>query len=287
MKKYIRINIFILTITSFLILWFSPQIISAKSKDVLKMAILPNRTSVEIMSTYGQFIAAMEKRLDVKIIPTSGRNYDEIIALIKHKKVDLAHLGAFAYVLADQDFGVQLMVRTIEEGTESYRSIIITRKDSGITKLEEVKGKHFGFTDKRSTSGYLFPLLGLIKNGINLADFSKISFTKKHANLLLAVSNKQVQAGAMADAEFMDKYGVKVDELKILWKSEPIYHGVWAARNDMAKDKVEKIKESMIYITKNFPEIFVNSPVNGFVAAKDEEYNNVREALALKKKLEK
>ena len=48
------------------------------------------------------------------------------------------------------------------DGTTGYYSIGFARKDSGITSMEDAKGKSFAFADPNSTSGYLVPAAELI-----------------------------------------------------------------------------------------------------------------------------
>ncbi len=43
------------------------------------------------------------------------------------------------------------------DGMPGYKGIIIARKDSGITTMEQAKGHTFAFTDPNSTSGFLVP----------------------------------------------------------------------------------------------------------------------------------
>ena len=96
-------------------------------------------------------------------------------------------------------FGVRLIARTYgKKRRESYYSMIITRVDAGLNTIQDLKGKSFIFNDPKSTSGYLYPMVMLKKVGIKMEDFSEVSHVTRHANSLLAVYNKQVDAGAIS-----------------------------------------------------------------------------------------
>ena len=74
--------------------------------------------------------------------------------------LDMAWLGASAYAktyLTDPEAVEPVLVKTNLDGSFGYHSIGFARTDSGITSLDDVKGKVFGFGDPNSTSGYLIP----------------------------------------------------------------------------------------------------------------------------------
>lgn len=115
-------------------------------------------------------------------------------------------VGPFAYVLAVQE--AQAEALAINVGLEAdattfnpdapthYYSTIFTKKGSGITTLEDLKGKDFTFVDPASTSGHLAPKTLLIKNNINPDTDMKTVFAGSHPSSVLAVWNDQAPAGA-------------------------------------------------------------------------------------------
>jgi phosphonate transport system substrate-binding protein len=77
-----------------------------------------------------------------------------------------------------------------------YRGQFITKADSGITTLADLKGKSFCFVDPNSTSGYIVPNIILKANGID-ADAGDITVTNagSHNNVAIAVYNGDCDAG--------------------------------------------------------------------------------------------
>ncbi len=71
-------------------------------------------------------------------------------------------LRAYAKIYLAKADAVEPILTTVQtDGSTGYHSIMVARKDSGITKLEDLKGKKLGFADPDSTSGYLIPLVTL------------------------------------------------------------------------------------------------------------------------------
>ena len=99
----------------------------------------------------------------VSLFPAA--DYDGVIQGLLGGTIDIAELGASCYAAIylegperrqpDPDLHRQT------DGSTGYYSIMVARKDSGITKLEDLKGKKLGFADPDSTSGYLIPNVSL------------------------------------------------------------------------------------------------------------------------------
>lgn len=287
--RYLRGLLFILGIL-FLFPSFFTNIQAEDNQDsLLKIAIIPHRSRIGNERAYQHVVSALRKATGMSVRWINGKTYDDVIKSLRNKKADIGYVGPFAYVSAQDDFGVRLIVRTLNKRKqEFYYSMIITRKDSGIKTLQQLKGKHFSFTDPKSTSGFLFPMVGLKKAGIQLKDFARISYVKRHPNSLLAVFHKQVDAGAVASTA-MDKGKVDLDQIRILWKSDPIYRGPWVARTDIPDDLFNTIKTTLLALTKreNADEIFEHVSTKGYVIGKDSDYDNVREAAKVKRELGK
>ncbi len=248
----------------------------------LTIAANPNLSPIELLNNFGPLARALEAELGVKVSLVSGKDYDDTIALLREGKVDIAGTGAFGYVSARAQFGAKLIVRYVEEGGEFYRALIIARADGGIDSLAALKGKRFAFTDTKSTSGYLLPLLALRQHGVQLKDLGQVDFVKRQPNSAIAVYGGRADAGAIADNQLNEKYGVKLAQLKVLWSSAPIPHGVWMARPGLGDDEVARIRRAILKASlgDDVRQGLAKASVRGFVAAHERDFDYVRAAAA-------
>jgi phosphonate transport system substrate-binding protein len=265
-----------------------PLLAGAAEPPVLRLAANPNLSAIDLLKNFGPFARELEKELGTKVSLVSGKDYDDTLRLLRSGQVDIAGSGAFGYISANEEFGAKLMVRYVEDNGDSYRALVIVRSDSGIQALKDLKGKRFAFTDPKSTSGYLMPLLALQQQGLDIKDFSKVEFVKKQPNSAIAVYTGQVDAGAIADNQLNEKYGVKLDELKVIWRSVPIPHGVWMARPTMADADVARVTAAILKISRSAEgkSALAAASVRGFAEARDSDFDGVRAAKRLLDKLE-
>ena len=249
------------------------------TKETLKLAIIPHRSTLGNEKAYGMLIEALERETGFDFAWVANKTYDEVINKVGNKQADIGYVGAFGYVEARDNFDVRLLVRTYgKKQRESYYSMIITREDSGINSLQDLKGKSFVFNDPKSTSGFLFPMLGLKKAGMKLEDFSRVKYVTRHANSLLAVYNKHADAGAISSTA-KEKVNIELSKIKTLWKSRPIYRGPWIANKDLPDDQFYKIQSALLKISndKNAEKIFKDLGTKGFIKGLDTDYDNIRE----------
>lgn len=281
-----QLLIFFLTFTVIQLCFFQLPGYCQSDKVTVKLTIIPHRSNLGNEQAYATFFSEMGKETGFDFQWVGSKTYDDVINKIKNKQADIGYVGPFAYVTANDSFGVRLICRSLSsKKVEFYHSMIVTRKDSGLKRLEDLRGKSFSFTDPKSTSGYLFPLAQLRKIGISEEDFSQVKFLKRHANSLLAVYKGHVDAGATSFTAF-DKVDVNMDEIEIIWKSEPIYRGPWIARKDLPEDVFKTIQQAMLKVGapgKN-EKIFEELTTKGFIEGKDSDYDNVRDVIQWMKK---
>ena len=92
--------------------------------------------------------AYTEELLGVPTRLFAPADYNGVIQGLLGGSLDMAWLGASSYAaiyLEDAEAVEPVLVKTNLDGSFSYHSIGFARVDSGITSLEDMKGKVFGF----------------------------------------------------------------------------------------------------------------------------------------------
>ncbi len=197
-------------------------------------------------------------------------DYDGVIQGLLGGTLDYAELGASGYakIYLTDPKAVEPILTTVQtDGSTGYHSIMVARKDSGITKLEDLKGKKLGFADPDSTSGYLIPLVTLPEAiGSPVKEyFAETGFGGGHENLVLEVLKGTFDAGTTFGSgvgKFKDGYTsgnlykmvekgiLDMNDLVEIWKSPLIPNGPIVVRTAMADETKAKFKQFMLDLPK-------------------------------------
>ena len=197
-------------------------------------------------------------------------DYDGVIQGLLGGTLDYAELGAsgFAKIYLADPKAVEPILTTVQtDGSTGYHSIMVARKDSGITKLEDLKGRKLGFADPDSTSGYLIPLVTLPEAiGAPVKEyFAETGFGGGHENLVLEVMKGTFDAGttfgsgvgAWKDGytsgnlhKMVEKGILDMNDLVEVWKSPLIPNGPIVVRSSMDNNMKTKFKQFMLDLPK-------------------------------------
>ncbi|WP_432239064.1 phosphonate ABC transporter substrate-binding protein [Herbaspirillum robiniae] len=253
----------------------------AAQPQVLTVGLIPAEDSQAMLENSKAVIDSLQKQLGVTVKPFIATDYNGIIEALRAKKLDVAYLGPFSYVLATTVANVEAfsVAETKKSGKSFYKSLIITRKDSGIQNVEQLKGRTMAFVDPSSASGHLFPSAGLQKLNIDPAKyFSRVIFSGSHDASILAVANKKVDAAAVADrilAAAVAKGVVQQSDLNVVWTSPDIPESPMVWRKDL--DPAFKQKIAAAFGNIKDVQWGDQGVLNGFVATNDAAYNVVRD----------
>jgi phosphonate transport system substrate-binding protein len=120
-------------------------------------------------------------------------DYLGVVEALRNKTADLAFIHPAGYVFASREAKAQIVAVDVWHGKTSYTSRIFVRKDSGFKNLEQLRGKTIAFVDPGSTSGYVYPMVMLMKRLVKERDpktfFKEAMFAGTHEAALLALLN--------------------------------------------------------------------------------------------------
>ena len=230
---------------------------AAEPVKELRVSAIPDENPTELMRIYTPFVEYLSKELGLKVNYTNVVDYAATVEGLAAKKLDMVWYGGFTYVQARKRTGDAVPLISREEDLQ-FHSKFITRKDTGITKLADLKGKTFSFGSVSSTSGHLMPRYFLLQNGIDPEkDFAKFSFSGAHDATALWVESGKVDAGALNEAVW-DKLAQtnKVDTNKVVvfWTTPPFVDYVWTVRGDLDKGLQERIASALLKLDYRKPE---------------------------------
>ena len=154
----------------------------------------------EDVRIYVPFLRYLERatgyRFQLKPSPRTGSVVDEL----GNGSVQFAAIGALSYVEAHKRFGVKALVEArTPEGNAQYRGLIVTRPDSRIRSLGDLRGSSFAFGNPTSTQGNLIPRVMLQWAGIALTDLGSFQYHTSHVETANAVMSGRFDAGAIQD----------------------------------------------------------------------------------------
>ncbi|PKM49018.1 MAG: phosphate/phosphite/phosphonate ABC transporter substrate-binding protein [Firmicutes bacterium HGW-Firmicutes-7] len=207
------------------------------------------------------------------------RNYDALSEGVEKGIIDIGWFSPFAYVNAHEKCGVRAVVTPRVSGKSSYNGYIIARKDGAVKNMNDLKGKSFGYVDQNSASGYLYARDSMKNSNLNPDKiFSKVVFLGNHDNVINAVMQREIDAGATFDEAFQKAgtNGVSINDLSIISKTDDIPKDALAARKDLPEEVVELLRKAFVEFNDYAG---IDTTVQGFIESSDEQYNIIRKVM--------
>ncbi len=264
------------------------SVASSAATEGLVLALTPSQDPTALQEHGKAFAEALAKLIGVPIKIYIASDYAGVIEALRNKTVDLGFLHPVGYVLANREAKAQIVVKDIWHGKTSYTARFFVRKDSGIKSLEDLRGRTIAFVDPASSSGYIYPMVLLMKKGLVKGRdpktfFKEVYFAGSHDAALLALLNGNVDSAAsfdMAREQYL-KDKEKIERLTYVAETPPIPEAGIAAREGLDPATVKNVERALLAMNApEFKTILKNLyNIDGFAPAKDSEYDPVREAV--------
>jgi phosphonate transport system substrate-binding protein len=202
MKKHAWLSAFLLISLAVLALAGCGEPKLGTEDNPIIMSFVPSGDTQAIIASGDQIAQVVSEKTGLAVVANVGTDFAAVREAMGAGKAHIGWLNTFNYILANEKYGVDVGLVTERFGLTTYTGQLNVRADSGITSLEDLKGKVMCWVDPNSTSGYIIPRIMLKANGIDPdKDFGKTVEAGSHNNVITQVYNGDCDVGASyADA---------------------------------------------------------------------------------------
>ncbi|MCG3419373.1 phosphate/phosphite/phosphonate ABC transporter substrate-binding protein [Oceanobacillus jordanicus] len=263
---------------------------SGDTPDTLVMGFVPSQDSDTIADTVEPLADRLGEELGIEVKGQVMTNYNALVEAMGANQVQIGFIPAFGYVLANEQYDVEVILKSIRYGSGTYKAQYLVRSDSGIESLADLEGKVWAYGDKSSTSGYLFPASQLMKEfdyasapELESGFFSGTVQSGGHDNSALAVYNGEADVATTFDdvrTELEEEYPDVMDKLTVLGYTDEIPNDTISVTRNLDDELVQKIKDAFMSFNDDEEMIKIMNDVynwDGIDEASDEEYEVVKE----------
>ena len=266
------------------VLAFLTGSVCAQTLKQLRISAIPDENPQEMLRIYQPFADYLSKEIGIPVKFTPVVDYAATVEGLAANRLDLVWYGGLTSVqAAKQAKGAHRIIMRQEDA--EFKSYFITRKDTGIKELKDLKGKTFSFGSVSSTSGHLMPRYFLLKGGLNPEkDFAKFSFSGAHDATAAWVEAGTVDAGALNFLvwdKLVQNKKVDTNKVFIFWTTPPYVDYVWTVRGGVDKGTVEKISKAFLKLDYSNPahkKLLDLHRTKKYIPAKDEDWKGIEEA---------
>ena len=249
----------------------------------LKFGFTPVLGDAEMRAEFDPLMTYLSDAIGQKVVLYIAKDYGDLRTQMEAGSVDIGSFSPFAYVDAARGRKIKIIAQSMQDGSPTYRGIIVARKDSGLKAVADLQGKRFAFVDPKSASGYVYPRAMLIEKGIKPESYFKETiFAGDHNKVIAAVLDARVDAGATYEGALgvAKAMGVPTENLVTLARTDPIPHDAIAVRIGLEEALAKKTQTALVDLDKSEAgrRVIANSKkkLSGHVIADDSLYDVVR-----------
>lgn len=189
------------------------------------LAFAPFSEPEKIKKMYGNFADYLSQKLNVKVRIVVAEDYETLLENLRTGIFQAAFLSPvnYAKLVQNKPLGISYCVSAEIRGKSEYYGLIISHASQGISRISQLRNKDFGFVDRNSASGFVFPYYRLLELGLNPErDFRRIYFLGSHGRILEAIRTGRIAGGATYDGRLEELGEEEKKHIVILAKTSPI-----------------------------------------------------------------
>jgi len=231
--------------------------------QTISLCFVSEANEKEIERYYRDFVTYIARKLSSEGRVIVASTPSELAKLLEQQKVDFYMESAYStYIINDVEGAAKLLLRRWQRGKPEYQSLIFVNRNSGVNRLDNLRGKIIVFENPKSTSGYFLPKFFLLRNGFKLSEKSRLDagvtpeeigyiFALSQEKLVNLVLTNQAAAGAFSDDDYATLDDKAKAEIEILAQTERLPRYLVSIRKDLAPALAERLKAILIAMSED------------------------------------
>ena len=253
-------------------------------KKLVKISVQPIYSLHLMSQKYSPLFRylADETGYDIRVV--SAMSYDNYLPTLEANQVHLGIQNPLAYITLAKTRGAHPLAKMVElNGDTLYRGIIIARKDSGIQKIEDLKGRTAAASSRRAIGGFFAQAYHCRQHGLDVNKDLRLSFVDTQDGVVNAVYQGKVKVGFVRE-DALAPLKDRIDLNAITAIAHTDYYPTWcvAAFAETPPEVEREITRALLNLDPEKPEhrgILKAIGIAGFQEASDLDYDILRKTM--------
>jgi len=240
----------------------------------------PLHNPKQLQAIYGPLVDYLNQHIKaVHFRLEASRNYATYDEKIYANKFHFTLPNPYQTIIA-AEHGYRIFAKMGDD--ENFRGLIVTRKDSPLKSLADLKGKKISYPAPTALAATMMPQYFLHKNGINVIDDIETTYVGSQESSLMTTYLNKVAAGAvwpLSWKNFVTEHPEMANQLEIKWQTAPLPNNGVVVRDDIPEKLVKHVKKLLLSLHTHEAgrEILARMPLSKFESANYESYQPVRD----------
>lgn len=251
-------------------------------KKIYIFGVHPLHNPKKLFEVYQPMVDYINSHLNDAVIKLeASRNYAAYDKKLFGGYFDLSLPNPYQTVTA-AELGYTIFGKMGDDG--NFRGILITRKDSGVNKVDDLKGKTVSYPAPTALAATMMPQNYLYEHGLDINKDIKNSYVGSQESSIMNVYMGKSQAASTWPPPwiaFAKERPEVAKELEVKWETKPLLNNGLVAKNDFPKKLLEKISNIIfdLHTHKKGQEILKAMELSKYEKADYKTYDLVREFL--------
>ena len=231
-----------------------------KDAEPLRIAFVSYANPQQVVKDAQAVADYLRPYVGVPIQSSVTLDYGSSIESMRGDNTDLAFVDPLAFMMAHEQIGAEpLLLEIYHYGKPTYHSNIWVRKDSGIERLEDLKGQTIAFADQVDMSGHLLPRDIFVEKGLVTARrlqgefFKQVYFAGGDEQAIRSVLNRFVTAAGVSEYASLLLRPEERDSVKVIASSIESPSHLVMARKGVTSAIKERVKNALLALDASRP----------------------------------
>lgn len=250
----------------------------AKAEREYVFAIHPLHNPTRLFEVYGPLIDHLNRNIpDAAFRLEASRNYDEFDKNLYARRYDFALPNPYQ-TLNSLKHGYRVIAKMGDD--RKFTGVILVRRDSGIRKVSDLKGKKVSYPARTALAATMMPQYYLQTHGLDVNRDIENLYVGSQESSIMNVYLGETAAGAtwpLPWETFQKEHPDMAGALEVRWETLPLVNNGVVVRDDVPNQLSNKVATLLntLHTTAEGRGILARVPLSRFELADDERYRVV------------
>lgn len=247
------------------------------------VAVHPLHNPARLTEAYQPLIDYLNKRLpDIRLNLESSRDYASFEQKYRSRTPEFILPNPWQTLQAIKS-GYRVIA--IAGESQDFKGIFVVRKDSGIKRANDLKGKTVSYPSPTALAACIMPQWYLHRQGISISRDIENRYVGSQESSIMNVYLGQSAAGATWPPPwraFQKAHPEEAAKLKVIWETESLINNSFMVRDDLPSELRKRVLDLLLELPKSEEgrAILQGMETARFITATNADYDLVRSYVA-------